>query len=307
MTLAISVLGGLDIRCDGHRATPKIPKRAASLLAYLALQHGRPVSRERLADLFWPDHFEQARHSLRNSLWELHKIIGRPVVVASFTECRLDDYTLDAIELEEAVANQQPIRVAELYRGPLLMGIHIDSEPWEEWLTVERERLQTLTINALHDRADGLLLEGDITGAIDLAERALRIDPTHEPAHRQIILAHSLCGRHSAAKKAYQRCSDLLKRDLGIQPDQETRRLVQQTGAAPFAIAARLLPSEAERQSEYQRGYEAGKLRGYELAIAHLMKQRAVAVARSQGQGPVTVEAAREADPQEASEPVEAA
>src|SRR3974390_3858197 len=91
MTLLIGLLGPLVIEID-QRRLGKLPRKARALMAYLAAQGGRPVSRERLSDLLWPyQGSEQARHSLRNCLLELRKALGQGAaryLAAEFANCR---------------------------------------------------------------------------------------------------------------------------------------------------------------------------------------------------------------------------
>ena len=57
------------LRCGAARAPHALPKKAQALLAYLAMQDGRPVPREQLAELLWgASGGEQARRSLRQCL-----------------------------------------------------------------------------------------------------------------------------------------------------------------------------------------------------------------------------------------------
>ncbi len=285
MTLAISVLGGLDILCGpkDHRVSPKIPQKAKALVAYLALQRGAAVSREYLADIFWPyQQSEDARHSLRNCLFELRKAIGPDSLCATSTHCRLQSFTLDAADLDEAVANREPDRVSELYRGPLLAGLHVDSDPWREWLTSERDRLHAMTITALHALVEGRLAAGNHAGAIATADQLLRLDPGYEAAYRQIIRAQQAHGHHSEAAKTYRRCAEVLRRELDVEPDPETMALMPAGTDLDMRPPPPRFPSN-KPQTEYRRGYKDGKLRGYELAIAHLTKQHAAAVARRRG------------------------
>jgi DNA-binding SARP family transcriptional activator len=63
------LLGGFRITAGDQGVTSLEHARLQDLLAYLLLQRGRPVSRQQLASLFWPDSPEnQARTNLR-SLW----------------------------------------------------------------------------------------------------------------------------------------------------------------------------------------------------------------------------------------------
>src|SRR5271157_4669394 len=103
MALLIGLLGPLLIE-SGEGRLGKVPRKARALLAYLAAQGGRPVSRERLADLLWPyQGSDQARHSLRNCLLELRKALGPDAgryLLAEFAVCRLQDIETDLKQLE---------------------------------------------------------------------------------------------------------------------------------------------------------------------------------------------------------------
>src|SRR5579864_1344176 len=53
----------------GTCAVKALPKKAQALLAYVALHEGRPIPREQLATLLWPENGNvQARRSLRECL-----------------------------------------------------------------------------------------------------------------------------------------------------------------------------------------------------------------------------------------------
>ena len=65
--LEIRLLGGFEVRRDGEVVSGFESQKARALLAYLALQAGERVPRERLASLLWserPD--DSARRNLRS-------------------------------------------------------------------------------------------------------------------------------------------------------------------------------------------------------------------------------------------------
>jgi len=64
----LTLLGGFTYS-GGAAGAPVLGRKGRALLAYLALQSGRPQSRERLAALFWSRVAEpQARMNLRQTL-----------------------------------------------------------------------------------------------------------------------------------------------------------------------------------------------------------------------------------------------
>lgn len=79
-SVLIQVLGGFRLTVAG-RVVSSLPRKAQALLAYLAVQDGRPATRDTVSDLLWTDRgAEQARHSLRQTLLvlrrELPDVIG---------------------------------------------------------------------------------------------------------------------------------------------------------------------------------------------------------------------------------------
>jgi DNA-binding SARP family transcriptional activator/TolB-like protein len=234
MALLISLLGPLVIE-NGERRLGKVPRKARALLAYLAAQGGRPVSRERLSDLLWPyQGSDQARHSLRNCLLELRRAFGESAgrhLAAEFANCRLQDVDVD-IERFERLARlsdrSELLAATELYRGEFLADFVIDSEPFQEWLAAERDRtldlicgvLQRLT--ALQDQA------GEHDAAIQSARRLAALDSLSEIGQRALIRAYAHAGRRPEALRQYRTCAEILKRELGVAPDAETQALANE-------------------------------------------------------------------------------
>jgi DNA-binding SARP family transcriptional activator/TolB-like protein/Tfp pilus assembly protein PilF len=262
MALLIGLLGPLVIEI-GDRRLGKVPRKARALLAYLAAQGGRAVSRERLADLLWPyQGSDQARHSLRNCLLELRKALGpgaKRHLAAEFANCRLQDIDLDVQRFERLSRSSSRAELtvaAELYRGEFLADFVIDSEPFQEWLAAERDRtldlicgvLQRLT--AMHDDA------GEHDLAIQSARRLAGLDSLSEIGQRALIRAYARAGRRPEALRQYRICADILKRELGVAPDAETQALANQIarsgGAAEPAANGRthdqpaVLPNRGE-------------------------------------------------------------
>jgi DNA-binding SARP family transcriptional activator/TolB-like protein/Tfp pilus assembly protein PilF len=238
MGLLIGLLGPLVIEND-QRRVGKLPRKARALMAYLASQSGRPVSRERLSDLLWPyQGSDQARHSLRNCLLELRKALGQSAgryLAAEFANCRLQDIETDVDRFEQLSRSKDHAELAgaaDLYRGEFLADFVIDSEPFQEWLASERDRtldlicgiLQRLT--ALQDDA------GEHEEAIKSARRLAGLDPLSEIGQRALIRAYARAGRRPEALRQYRTCAEILKRELGVAPDAETQALANEIAHA---------------------------------------------------------------------------
>jgi DNA-binding SARP family transcriptional activator len=106
------VLGPLLLAIDG-RELHRLPRKADALLA---LQPGRPIARETVADFPWTDRGpEQARHSLRQTLLVLRRSLGDDLILAEGNSLVIPPGTLavDALEFEARAASTDPSGLAE--------------------------------------------------------------------------------------------------------------------------------------------------------------------------------------------------
>ena len=242
----ISLLGGLRVTVDGGPRLALPTRKSAALLAYLAIHPGERHSRATLAALLWDNSDDAgARHSLRQALTRLRRALGPAATRALIVDPHAAalnpaSVKVDVVAFERLVSENTSSalsRAAELYRGDLLEGFDLDEPPWEEWLRSERTRLREAAIRTLdrllaHQRRGGATKD-----AIQTATRLLSLDALREPVHRSLIELYMAEGRRGAALSQYQTCVDILRRELGVEPDRETRRLytdlVRHPAAAP--------------------------------------------------------------------------
>jgi len=253
--------------------------RQQSLLAYLLLHRDAPQARHHLAFLFWPDSTEmQALTNLRNLLHHLRHALPEAdqflQIDTKALHWRPDaPLALDVAELENAVQEAHRAeqageraalraaleRVVTLYRGDLLPGCY------DEWILPERERLRQAFTEALERLIS--LLEGqrDYPAAITHAQRLLRHEPVHEATYRDLMRLYALNGDRAAALHTYHTCATILRRELDVQPNRETREAYERLlrtdalpAMAPVSRAGRpAVPPLVGRDREWTRLQEA--------------------------------------------------
>lgn len=232
--LHLSLLGGFELRTGAGASVELAPRKARALLAYLAMQRGRPQSRAALAALLWPEaEEEQARVSLRQALAAVRRALGREgesLLVADAERVALDAgrVEVDAHGFERLANDASPAALkaaAGLYRGDLLAGFDARAPGFDAWAAAERERLRRLAVQALTRLGETCASGGDLEGAIAAATRLLALDPLHEPAHRSLMHLYARQGRTADALRQYALCREALKRELGVSPEAETERL----------------------------------------------------------------------------------
>lgn len=234
--LDLSLLGAFRATLDGAELQ-FATRKSEALLAFLAMPPGQMHAREKLAVLLWGDAGEeQARQSLRQTLFTLRKSLnGRDQIVLSGESDRIGlDRTLVRVDVErflELTSRAAPEALAEavdLYRGEFLDGLSISEVGFEDWVSIEREKLRETALSALASVVDQQMLSGKSEAAVQTSLRILSIDPLRESTHRMLMRLYVLQGRRESAIKQYQTCRDVLRRQLDVEPDDETRRLFEE-------------------------------------------------------------------------------
>lgn len=259
----LALLGGFRLQMDTGESIPLSTKKATALLAYLALHPGEAQGRSKLAALLWGDRSEaQARDSLRQALSLLRKALTpahpRPLIsredtiglepTALKTDTRVFEGLIaqpGAESLEQAIG---------LYRGEFLEGFQLSAPEFDSWATAERHRFRELALEAMAKLLDHHLSAGAIERGIRMAARLLAVDPLQERVHRTLMELYCRQGRHGAALRQYRTCAELLSRELGIEPDAQTktlhRNLLREWHRTPpgTSMANRPVPTDAVGQ-----------------------------------------------------------
>ena len=237
LRLNLTLLGGFQARLGSGPVLRLRTRHAQALAAYLALPSGRPHPRDKLAALLW-GHLAQdeARSRLRQALFAIRRTLASAhlsCLCADGDTLVLDPagVEVDALVFEKLVREGSPDaleRAATLYRGDLLQGLPAQGpqpSAFEEWLAEERERLRELALEALAKLVTVQCAAGSPERALATALRLLALDPLQEAVHRTAMRLQVQLGRRTAALRQYQACVSLLRREMNIEPEEETRQL----------------------------------------------------------------------------------
>src|SRR5678816_4114700 len=120
--LHLVTFGGLALESVNEAVAPRLSAQRLAILAVLAAEGDRRVSRERLTGLFWPDADEErARHSLRQALYTLRNEVGYEVVRSdSALSLAAGAITSDIAAFRDALARGDRSAAAAVVRGPFL-------------------------------------------------------------------------------------------------------------------------------------------------------------------------------------------
>ena len=232
--LELKLLGNFHARLRPGPAIKFSTRKSRALLSFLALHPGEKQPREQLVDLLWRNRAEsQGRNSLSQAITTLRK--GLDAAGPSLLDIDVDglvfnnsEAEVDALVFQNLVASGRPHDLAQaelIYQGDLLADSGVREPGFEGWLDFERDRLRALHVHTLTTLLTYRVEQKRWEPLFATAQRLLQMEPFQEAAHRALMRYYMENGQLGAAVKQYRTCAELLKRELGIVPEDETSQL----------------------------------------------------------------------------------
>jgi DNA-binding SARP family transcriptional activator len=237
--LALNLLRGFTFTVD--RQNVPMVSSAQRLLAFLAL-HGRPVSRSYVAGTLWPETTSaKAAANLRSTLWRAHKVARNLLQVSARGLALSAEVAVDVHEAETQARRlldmAQPCDDILTVTTRTLLSADILPDWYDDWLVPERERFQQLRLHALEALCERLTRLGRYGEAVDAGLVVVCAAPFRESAHRAVVRAHLAAGNRWEAVRQYERCRDLLRSELGLEPSAGLRELFSWRAAPRTQLA----------------------------------------------------------------------
>jgi DNA-binding SARP family transcriptional activator len=262
--LTVQLLGNFSASLDGANLTSLNSPRLQELFSYLILNRNHPISRYHLACLFWPESSDdQTQTNLRNLIHRLRKGFPKSDQFLQIDTYSLEwrtegDYALDVDEFEHyletgrsnGLQHEAFMQAVQIYRGDLLPDCYSD------WIVPERERLRKAYLQALQTLSIIAEDNRDYPTALHYTRLLIQSDPLQAPANYQLIRLYSLLGDRPAAFKAYQTYAQLLKEELGEDPDTEIKDFIERirvTASIATSQGTSSLAPLIGRKTEWQR------------------------------------------------------
>ena len=214
-------------------------RRAADLVALLALADGHRLARDQVVDALWrhltPEagaaNLRKAAHHARQALREPDAVVLRGGQVSLFPSHRV---TTDVRTFEAGAAAalrrgdpQACADAATRYGGELLPAAR-----YQDWTQERREQLRA--------RYAGLLRAGGRW------EQLLEVEPADEPAHCALMRESLDAGNRPAALRWFGRLRTVLEQDVGVRPGREAQALYDACVQGPRPAAPTLLGRHVE-------------------------------------------------------------
>jgi DNA-binding SARP family transcriptional activator len=181
----LQLLSAPEVRATDRDAVVLSAGKPLALLAYLSVER-RPVPREELAAVLWPDaDGPRARASARQALWTLRQALGQecfasddPIVLAQGV------VETDLALLVQALEDDDLGAADRLWKGPPLHDLEFPrAKGWNRWVDEVRGREEARFGEALVRAAASELGRGRPQAAVRWLRRAVEVQP-YKPAHR---------------------------------------------------------------------------------------------------------------------------
>jgi predicted ATPase/DNA-binding SARP family transcriptional activator len=230
-------------------------RRTMAMLGYLVIEQ-RPIARDRLTALFWPDWSpSRARANLRRDLHNLTQILPGcwELNRRSVSFVHSENVTIDIYQLEQLVASEQWPAAAELLGGDFLEGLFLENNPeFENWLLAERARWQGVTEVVLRQVIEGYMRRGQYADALLHSRKLLQLAPWDEDAHQQIMRLLTWTGQRSAALRQFENCKQALKEELDVEPAPKTVALHQKIQDGKLDLPPQTPPFLTEERARHR-------------------------------------------------------
>jgi DNA-binding SARP family transcriptional activator len=250
--LVIYCLGRFRVYQDDVLIADWPSGRGKAILKYMIAEQGRPIPKEVLMDLFWPDASpEAARNNLNVALYGLREAFRAtrpafPHLLFEDDHYRLNPAMSIWVDADEFLrhykagqAYEQEGRLAQAMQAyetaeDLYRGDFMAEDRYEDWPIPQREGLKDNYFLLLERLSRYHLEQRAYPMCIRLCQKILAKDDCREDAHRRLMQCYYQQGQRHLALRQYDLCVEALEQVLDVPPMPETVTLYRQirNGAA---------------------------------------------------------------------------
>lgn len=240
MTLRVYLAGRVAVEAEQIviRDGPFGGHQSRLLFAYLVCADGRPVRKDELAELLWPERPPPSWEVSLAALVSKLRAVLSGALPRDAIDGALGSYVLrlPADSWVDILAVGANVYQAEgaLLRGDIraaaphaLIASAITRrvflpEDAGAWVERMRANLAAQRLRALEILGESLLADGDHARAESAATDVLDLDPYRETGYQLLMRSCAAAGNRAEALRVYERCRRLLRDELGVDPSPAT-------------------------------------------------------------------------------------
>ncbi len=239
----VNMLGEFLVKINGH----EIPKarwkteRARAILAYFFTEGPKVISREKLMKIFFPGiPPKKSAGNLKTCLYFIRKAAGdhdfllyvnKGYCINPAVKCLSDvDAFSQRIKIGEQYEKQkrkeeamkQYMKAVEIYKGDYL------EEFYGDWCEEVRKHYQEMYLRTLMILGNYFHIRGKFKRSINCYQKIIEKDRFMEEAYCGIMKCYAKFGNRKEIIAQYKKLTQILKQELGYEPQTETKKLYNQ-------------------------------------------------------------------------------
>jgi DNA-binding SARP family transcriptional activator len=244
-SLVVYCLGPFQVYQDEQPVEEWPSSKGKIIFKYLVTHRERPVPKEVLMELLWPDNDpDAARNNLNVAVYGLRQALRSTHPHYSHVlyqdDCYLlnpeIDIWLDSELFMRQIALAQSLeqagelaRAMEVYNNAeaLWLGEFMEEDRYEDWPVAQRQLLQQQYLKLLDKLSRYHFDRGAYNACTTACRKMLAVDPCREEAHRLMMQCFHVQGQSYLALRQYHQCVEALKSELQVAPSAATRELYE--------------------------------------------------------------------------------
>jgi DNA-binding SARP family transcriptional activator len=207
-------------------------RKPLALLALLAVERERGLSRDKIVAYLWPEaEPDKAAHRLNQLLYALRRDLRSDALFLGSSDLRLNPTVLgtDVSEFAVALDRCELERAVDVYRGPFLDGFYLNGAlEFERWVEEERADLARRYRGALDELASEAARRGDWANSVEWWRRLAQSAPLDARVALSLMEALNRAGDRAGALQVAKVHEALLREELAAPVDPAVASLAEQ-------------------------------------------------------------------------------
>jgi DNA-binding SARP family transcriptional activator len=238
----VTELPGAKMAIQGFgRAQVKIGEKLLSLsdwqtqsvrdLFFYFMTIEKPLTKEQIGSVFWPDVEEPARLKMRfkNDIYRLRRAVGSEIILYendlySFNRALDYEYDVEAFEgflFQVKLSKEPKIRIELLQSAVNLVRGQFLEDIYANWVIPERERIVQEFLSAILDLAELFKSTNQVQAALNAYQQAIAHSPTFETVYVLAMKLHAQLKDRVGAIRLYDAYIEMMKNELDLPPSPE--------------------------------------------------------------------------------------
>jgi DNA-binding SARP family transcriptional activator len=221
--ISVKMLGNPIVMYNSNKVTFPY-KKAEALFYYVCIN--KHVRREEAINIFWADTDEKTgRKNLRDAIYKIKSSTCDRIFSPSKTDIEFSDNVKIKIDLD----NLDTSNARNLYSGDFLLNFSVKNcLDFENWMIEKRDYFKDIYIQSIFEKVNELVSIGDYVNIQKYSAILIQNDPYNEKTLRYLMKIFALSEDYNTSVKLYYDMCSVLKHDLGIEPEQKTKKMYKE-------------------------------------------------------------------------------